>query len=89
MENFDSLIISLFDSQANIGLFKKELAGILDVPLSYISDPFIENELINGVLKQCLYVDVNGKIPKEKLEQLNFDYYNNGYLIFDIGDVVL
>lgn len=89
MESFDCLIISLLDSQANIGLFKNELQRILDIPLVCIGDPVLENELVNGVVKQYLCVEIRDKISKENLEQLNFDYYHDGFIVFEIGDTVL
>ena len=37
MENFDRLVISLLDSEAMIGCFKKELANELDIPVEKIT----------------------------------------------------
>jgi hypothetical protein len=89
LEYLDNLIVSLIDVEANKGLFKRELARKLDVPVELIQDPFIESEQINGVVKQYLYVGLAHKVPISNLLKLDIDYFDNGFLVFDIGDVVL
>lgn len=89
LESLDSLIISLLDVEANMGVFKKELSEILDIPLVCIDDPFLKTEIVNGVVRQYLYVGLSDKIPIHKLMQVEFDCFHNGFIVFDIGDTVL
>ena len=89
IESFDELIASLIDMEANIGQFKKELSVKMDIPMSDIDDPFIQSEMVNGVVKQYLYVGLSDKVPMGKLLNLGFDYFDNGFLVFDIGEIVL
>ena len=90
LESFESLVISLIDASANMGLFKKELGRKLNIPMVCIGDPFIETEIINGVAKQYLYVQLlDSKVEMGKLLSLDIDYFHDGFIVFEIGDVVL
>ena len=71
MENFDELIISLWDSDAMKGCFKKELGKILNLPLICITDIWLETELNDGVASQILKVAfIDAEIKKEDLMKL-------------------
>lgn len=89
LESFDSLVTSLIDVQTYMGQFKRELSQKLDIPLSDIHDPFIESEIVNGVVRQYLYVGLSDKVPMGKLLNLGFDYFDSGFIVFEIGDVML
>lgn len=90
MESFDSLIISLIDSDAMKGCFKKELATKLDIDVSGIDDIILESELIDGVISQILKVFISDtKIKKEVLMDVPFKYIQDNCIVFEVGDVVL
>lgn len=89
LENLDSLITALIDLDAQMGLFKKELSRKLDIPLVCIGNPFLESEIINGVVKQYVYVPLSDKVAMGKLLSLGFDYFHDGFIVFEIGDIVL
>lgn len=90
LENFDSLIISLLDSDAMKGCFKKELGKILNVPLVCISDVWLETELTNGVASQVLKVAfIDAEISKENLMKLPFKSIYENTIIFEVGDIML
>lgn len=90
MENFDNLIISLMDSDAMKGCFKKEIGNLLNVPLLCISDVWLETTLVNGVAMQELKVAfVDAEIHKEDLMKLPFKYIYENCIVFDVGDVML
>lgn len=90
MENFDNLVVSLLDSDAMKGCFKKELGKILNVPLICITDVWLETTLVNGVAIQELKVAfVDAKISKKDLMKLPFKYLYENCIVFDVGDVML
>lgn len=89
MESFDSLVISLLDSDAMIGCFKKELASKLNIEVTAIGDVWLESEIIGGVVSQMLNVSFDAKITKELLMDLPFKYVYGNRIVFDVGDVVL
>lgn len=90
MDSIENLVISFIDVEANKGLFRKELAGILGIPPNRIGEPFFEYQTINGVLKQFIFVDIDISLSKEDLLKIPFTYFDgNGYLVFDAGDVIL
>ena len=89
LESYDGLVTALIDVQGYLGQFKKELSRKLDIPMVCIQDPFIETEMVNGVVRQYLYVGLNDKVPMGKLLNLGFDYFHEGFIVFDLGDVML
>ena len=90
MDNFDNLVISLLDSDAMKGCFKKELGNILNVSLDCITDVWLETTLVNGVAMQELKVAfVDAKISKKDLMKLPFKYLYENCIVFDVGDVML
>ena len=89
LESYDELITALIDVQGYMGQFKRELSKKLDIPLVCIQDPFIETEMVNGVARQYLYVGLSDKVPMGKLLNLGFDYLHDGFIVFEIGDIVL
>ena len=52
MEYFDSLVISLLDSDAMKGCFKKELCKVLDVQMECITDIWLKTIINDGVVSQ-------------------------------------
>ena len=90
MENFDNLIISLLDSDAMKGCFKKELGKLLNVSLDCITDVWLESTLVDGVAMQELKVAfVDAKINKKDLMELPFKYIYENCIVFEVGDVML
>lgn len=90
MESFDSLVISLWDSDAMKGSFKKELAQTLDIPVVCITDVWLQTELTDGVATQELHVAfVDAVISKEKLIELPFKSIYENTIIFEVGDIFL
>ena len=90
MENFDSLVISLFDSDAMKGCFKKELSRLLNVPVVCITDIWLETNLIDGVVNQEVSVAfVDAEIKKEDLIKLPFKHIYENCIVFDVGDTIL
>lgn len=86
---FDSLVISLLDSDAQKGIFKKDLAKKLDIPLICLGEIWIESVINNGVVHQFLYVQFSDKIHKENLMKLDFAFINDNCIVFEIGDTIL
>ena len=86
---FDSLIISLLDSDAQKGLFKKELAEKLDIPLICLGEIWIESVVNNGVVHQYLYVQFFDEIYKKNLMKLDFVFIEDNCIVFEIGDTIL
>lgn len=86
---FDSLIISLLDSDAQKGIFKKELSNKLDIPVTHLGDVWIESVVNNGVVHQYLYVLYDGRIRKSNLIGLDFAFIENSCIVFEIGDTIL
>lgn len=86
----DNLIISLLDSDAMKGCFKKEISNILDIPVSKIKEIWLETELYDGVASQKLYVSfIDVKIKKENLLDLPFEFIYENCIVFDVGDKIL
>lgn len=90
MESFESLVISLWDSDAMKGSFKKELADALNISVKNITDVWMNTEVIDGVASQELHVAlVDAKISKDKLMDLPFKSIYENTLIFEVGDIFL
>jgi len=90
MEGFDRLVISLLDSDANKGCFKKELGRLLNLPLLCIGDIWLETTLIDGVVNQEVWVSfIDAEISREALMELPFKSICNNCIIFEVGDTVL
>lgn len=89
LENLDSLITALIDLDAQMGLFKKELSKKLGISSECIGNPFLKSEMVNGVVKQYVYVKLCDKVSMGKLLSLGFDYFHDGFIVFEIGDIVL
>ena len=90
MENFDELVVSLLDSEALKGCFKKELAKSLHIPVSTISDVWLESEMIDGLVNQVIKVSfVDVEISKDRLCELDFKSIYENTIIFEIGDIFL
>lgn len=86
----DSLVISLLDSDAMKGCFKKELAKALNVPIVCITDIWLETKLIDGVANQVLKVAfIDAEIKKEDLMKLPFKSIYENTIVFEVGDVML
>ena len=90
MENFDELVVSLLDSEALKGCFKKELAKSLHIPVSAISDVWLESEMIDGLVNQVIKVSfIDVEISKDRLCELDFKSIYENTIIFEIGDIFL
>ena len=90
MEEFDRLVISLWDSEAVKGCFKKELANKLNIPISTISEIWLESELIDGMVIQTVIVSfVDVEISKEKLMKIPFKSIYENTIRFEVGDILL
>lgn len=90
MEKFDSLVISLLDSEALKGCFKKELALALNVPVSKITGVWLESTLVNGVAEQVVKASfIDAEISKEALMDLKFKSIYENTIVFEVGDVLL
>ena len=90
MEDFDRLVISLADSEAVKGCFKRELAKKLHIPVSNITDVWLESDVIDGLVTQVVKVAfINVEISKEKLMELDFKSIYENTIIFDVGDIFL
>lgn len=90
MENFDSLVISLLDSDANKGLFIGELCQILNIPKVCISNIWLESEVTNGVVSQEVWVSfIDAEIKKEDLIKLPFKHIYENCIVFEVGDTIL
>ncbi|MBP5421703.1 MAG: hypothetical protein J6Y78_04575 [Paludibacteraceae bacterium] len=90
MENFDSLVISLLDSDAMKGCFKKELCEVLDVPIECITDIWLKTILNDGVISQEICVAfVDAKIKKKNLVKLPFKHIYENCIVFEVGDSIL
>lgn len=90
MENFDNLVVSLLDSEAMVGCFKKELAKALDIPVKKITGVWLESDIVNGVATQIVkasFIDV--EINKDKLMKLSFKSIYENTIIFEVGDILL
>lgn len=90
MEEFDRLVISLLDSEAIKGCFKKELAEKLNISVKNITGVWLETDLVDGVATQTLVVAfVNVKISKERLMKLPFKSIYENTIRFEVGDILL
>lgn len=90
MDNFDSLIVSLLDSDAMKGCFKKELARVLDIPMVCISEIWLETTVTDGIASQVLKVSfIDVEIKKEKLMDLPFKSIYENCIVFEVGDTIL
>lgn len=90
MESFDSLIISLLDSDTMKSCFKKELAESLNIPVTTISDVWLETSLVNNVATQELVVSfVDANISKDRLMDLPFKSIYENTIRFEVGDIFL
>lgn len=90
MENLERLIISLIDSDAMKGCFKKEIAKILEIPPSTITDVWLETNLIDGVASQVLKIAlVNIEVKKENLMKLPFRGIYENCIVIEVGDSIL
>lgn len=90
MDSFENLVISLLDSDAMKGCFKKEIARVLNLPIICITDVWLNTKLVNGVVTQEVYVSfVDAEIMKEDLMKLPFKYIYENCIVFDVGDTIL
>lgn len=90
MESFDSLVISLLDSDTMKSCFKKELAESLNIPVTTISDVWLETSLVNNVATQEVVVAfVDAIIPKDRLMKLPFKSIYENTIRFEVGDIFL
>lgn len=87
--NIDSLVISLLDSEANKGLFKKEVAKELGLYPQDIFDVWLESEKVNGVVTQYLYISFRGKISKEKMDKFDYSFIDGFAIVIEVGDSIL
>lgn len=90
MEDFDRLVVSLIDSEAMKGCFKKELAKSLHIPINSIKEVWLESDVIDGLVRQVVKVSfINVEISKEKLMELPFKSIYENTIIFEVGDILL
>ena len=90
MEHFESLVISLLDSDANKGLFIGELCQALDIPKNCIKDIWLSTSVNKGVISQEVYVEIVGvKIKKSDLMKLPFKCIYENFIIFEVGDTII
>lgn len=88
--DIDNLVISLLDSDAMIGCFKKELSDKLNIPIDTITEVWLENTLINGVVNQNIHVAfIDAEISKDKLDKLDYKSIYENTIIFEVGDILL
>lgn len=90
MEELDRLVISLWDSEAIKGCFKKELAKQLEIPVDHIKEVWLESNLTDGVVTQTVVVSfIDIEIPKEKLMKIPFKSVYENTIRFEVGDMLL
>ena len=90
MEDFDRLVVSLIDSEAMKGCFKKELAKSLHIPINSIKEVWLESDVIDGLVSQVVKVSFIGvEISKERLMELPFKSIYENTIIFEVGDILL
>lgn len=90
MEDFDRLVVSLIDSEAMKGCFKKELAKSLHIPINSIKEIWLESDVIDGLVSQVVKVSFIGvEISKERLMELPFKSIYENTIIFEVGDILL
>lgn len=86
----DRLVISLLDSGAMIGCFKKELSEKLNIDLSCIKEVWLENKVTDGLISQNIHVSfIDAEIKKEDLIKLDFKSIYENTLIFEVGDLFI
>lgn len=90
MEEFDRLVVSLLDSEALKGCFKKELAKELHIPVSSIKDVWLESDVIDGLVNQVVKVSfIDVEISKDNLMNVPFKSIYENTIIFEVGDILL
>ena len=90
MEEFDRLVVSLIDSEALKGCFKRELAKTLHIPINTIKEVWLDSEVIDGLVQQVVKVSfIDVEISKEKLMELPFKSIYENTIIFEVGDILL
>ena len=90
MEHFDSLVISLLDSDANKGLFINEICDVLNIPKVCIGDVWLESKITNGVVSQEVCVSfIDAEIKKKDLVKLPFKHIYENQIVFEVGDTIL
>lgn len=90
MENFDSLVVSLLDSDAMKGCFKKELSEALEIPVDHITEIWLQSDINDGMVTQELHVSfIDVRIDKDKLLELPFKSIYENTIIFEVGDIFL
>lgn len=90
MESFDSLVISLLDSDANKGLFIGEICEVLNIPKVCIGDVWLKSKITNGVVSQEVCVSfIDAEIKKENLVKLPFKHIYENCIVFEVGDTIL
>lgn len=90
MEELERLVISLLDSEALKGCFKKELADKLNISIDKISDVWLESDIVNGLVQQVLIVSfIDVEISKDMLMKLPFKAIYENTIIFEVGDILL
>jgi hypothetical protein len=90
IDSFDSLVISLLDSDAMKGAFMKELAKMLNLPVICISEIWMETKLTGGVATQYVVVAfIDAEIKKEDLMKLPFHSIYENTIRFKVGDTIL
>ena len=88
--DLDSLVISLLDSNATVGCFKKDLSDKLGIPKEYIIDVWLENDLVDGLVSQTINVSfVDVEISKSNLMDLDFKSICGNTIIFEVGDIFI
>jgi len=89
-EDFERLVVSLLDSDAMKGCFKKELGRRLNVPVDCITDIWLETTLTDGVASQVLKVAfIDAEITKANLMKLPFKYIYENCIVFEVGESIL
>ena len=90
MDNFDSLVVSLLDSDALKGCFKKELSEALHIPVTSIDDVWLQTDLIDNIATQTIHVSFNNvEIRRDYLMDLDFKSIYENTIIFEVGDIIL
>ena len=88
--DFDKLVISLLDSDAMKGCFKKELSKKLNIPVNCINEIWLHHTLIDGVDTQTIHVSfIDVEISKDQLMRLDFKSIYENTIIFEVGDILL
>ena len=81
-------MVSFLDVEANKSLFRKELAKTLKILPSDIDVQFVSE--YTGTVHQYIEVGINERLSKDDLMKLDFDFIDkDGYIVFEVGDIVL